>query len=115
MKKVESTLENIRDDIKKFYDYKVWHFITMNGVALDGERFEVQWIFSRYEAMDESVIYYTVTEYDKIIPSIEDIIPSSIISQREVVDMFGVKIDGSEAGLYLDADSLQMPLRGCGL
>lgn len=112
MKKVESNLQEIRDDIKKFYDYKLWHFITLNGVALNDEELEIQWIFSKYEAMDDIVIYYVQMNYDDVVPSVEDLIPSAIISQREVVDMFGITIEGSDRGLYLDEDSLQKPLRG---
>jgi NADH:ubiquinone oxidoreductase subunit C len=115
MKKIESTLENIKEDIKDFYDYKVWHFITLNGVALEDDMLEVQWIFSKYDAMDESVIYFVKISYDDLVPSVEDIIPSSIISQRELVDMFGINIEDSQKGLYLDEDSMQMPLRGCSL
>lgn len=113
MQKIESNLENIREDIKKFYDYKKWHFVTMNGVALDDDMLEVQWIFAKYETMDENVIYYVNIKYDEVVPSVEDLIPSSIISQREIVDMFGVEVEGSAKGLYLDEDSPQMPLRGC--
>ena len=113
MKKIKVTLESIRDEIKEFYDYKTWHFLTLNGVALEDNKLEVQWIFSKYEAMDEIVIYFAQIEYSDVIPSIEDIIPSAIISQREIVDMFGVEVEGSEKGLYLDEDSKSAPLSGC--
>lgn len=115
MKKIEISLEKIRDEIKEFYDYKKWHFLTLNGVALEGNKLEVQWIFSKYEAMDEIVIYYAIIDYSDIIPSVVDMIPSAIISQREIVDMFGVQVEGSEKGLYLDEDSQQSPLRGCSI
>lgn len=113
MQKIEVSLENVREEIKSFYDYKQWHFLTLNGVALEDNKLEIQWIFSRYEAMDETVIYYAVIGYDDLIPSIVDIIPSAEISQRELVDMFGVAVEGSEKGLYLDEDSMQSPLGGC--
>lgn len=115
MKKIKVTLENIVDEIKSFYDYKKWHFLTINGVALKDNRLEVQWIFSKYEAMNEIVIFYAEIAYKSLIPSIADVIPSAIISQRELVDMFGVEVEGSEKGLYLDADSMQMPLGTCGI
>lgn len=110
MIKIEISLENVIDKIKEFYKEKEWHFLTLNGVALEDNKIEIQWIFSKYEAMDEVVIFYTKIEYDKVVPSIVDIVPSAIISQREIVDMFGVKVEGSSKGLYLDEDSLQMPL-----
>ncbi|QOY52919.1 NADH-quinone oxidoreductase subunit C [Candidatus Sulfurimonas baltica] len=114
MRKIEVSLENIREKIKEFYSEKEWHFITLNGVALEDEKIEIQWMFSKYESLDEIVVFFTVINRGDVVPSIADIIPSAIISQREVVDMFGVEVDGSLKGLYLDADSVQMPLSGCG-
>ena len=108
-------LSNIKEEIKKFYDYKIWHFLTLNGVALDENRLEVQWIFSKYETMDEIVIFYVEVDYTEKIPSILDILPSAIMSQRELVDMFGIEVEGSEKGLYLDEDSVVAPLKGCSL
>lgn len=113
MEKIETTLDEVRSEIKSFYDYKTWHFLTLNGVALEDNKLEVQWIFSKYEAMDEVMCYFCVIQYTDSIPTIEDIIPSAIISQRELVDMFGVVVEGSEKGLYLDEDSRQRPLSGC--
>ncbi len=108
--KVEVSLENVRDKILEFYDEKKWHFITLNGVMLEEDRVEVQWMFSKYEAMDEVVTFYAKIEKEEMVPSIVDVVPSAIISQRELVDMFGVDVEGSEKGLYLDEDSQQMPL-----
>ncbi len=110
MQKIEVTLENIKDKIREFYDEKIWHFITLNGVLLEENRIEIQWMFSKYDAMDEVIVFYTEIEQKNIVPSIVEIIPSAIISQREIVDMFGVEVEGSEKGLYLDEDSQQMPL-----
>ncbi len=115
MKKIESSLATIVEDLKKFYVPKEWHFMTLNGIALDAETTEVQWIFSKYNTVDEVVVYYCSVKPDDIIPSIIDIIPSAEISQREIVDMFGVKVEGAEKGLYLDEDSMQEPLKGCGI
>ncbi|MBU1658926.1 NADH-quinone oxidoreductase subunit C [bacterium] len=115
MKKIKVSLEDITNEIQGFYDYKKWHFLTLNGLALEDNKLEVQWIFSKYEALDEIVIYYAEIEYKDIIASIVDIIPSAIISQRELVDMFGVQVEGSSKGLYLDEDSLQAPLSGCSI
>ena len=115
MIKTKVTLENVVDKIKEFYDERVWHFITLNGVALEDEKIEVQWIFSKYESLDDVVVYYAEINQEDIVPSLVDIIPSAIISQRELVDMFGIEVDGSLKGLYLDKDSLQMPLSGCSL
>lgn len=115
MRKIETTLENMQEDIKKFYDPKEWHFLTLNGVALADEKLEVQWIFSKYNTVNDIIVYYAVVEYTDIIPSIADIIPSAIISQREIVDMFGIEVEDSPKGLYLDEDSAQTPLKGCSI
>ncbi|MEA1916381.1 MAG: NADH-quinone oxidoreductase subunit C [Campylobacterota bacterium] len=115
MKKIKVELEDIKETIKEFYEPKVWHFLTINGVAIKDETVEIQWIFAKYEAMNETVVYFCEVDYSTPIPSIADIIPSAMISQREVVDMFGVEIENSEKGLYLDEDSLQKPLSGCSL
>ena len=115
MKKIKTKLSNVREEILKFYDMRLWHFITLNALSLDEEKIEVQWMFSKYESLDEIVVFYVEISPKEIIPSIVDIIPSSIISQRELVDMFGVEIEGSEKGLYLDEDSQQSPLSGCSL
>jgi len=113
MQKIKVDLVDIKDEVEKFYDEKLWHFLTINGVGLDDEKLEVQWIFSKYKSMDDIIIYFSDIKYSDIVPSIVDIIPSAIISQRELVDMFGVEVEGSEKGLYLDEDSLQMPLSSC--
>ena len=115
MKKIKISLEDLRNTINEFYDDSVWHFITLNGLALEDDKIEVQWIFSKYESSDDIVIYYAEIQPQDIVPSVVDIIPSAIISQRELVDMFGVDVEGSAKGLYLDEDSPQMPLSACGV
>lgn len=112
MQKIEVSLDTLRESIEKFYKPKESHFLTMNGVAIDEEQTEIQWIFSKYGEKDSIVMFYTLVNQDVLIPTIADIIPSAIISQREIVDMFGIEVEGSEKGLYLDEDSLQKPLSG---
>ncbi len=114
MTKIETSLENVVDDIREFYNETIHHFLTLNGIAIDKSSVEIQWIFSKYYAKDEVILFYTIVDENDIVPSIVDIIPSAIISQREIVDMFGIKVENSEKGLYLDNDSLQKPLSlGC--
>ena len=112
--KIETTLSDIKKDIEEFYDERTWHFLTINGVKVDENITQIQWIFSKYVG-DEIVIYFTNVKQNDTIPSIVEIIPSAIISQRELVDMFGIEVEGSSKGLYLDADSEQMPLSSCGI
>lgn len=113
MKKIKTSLKHVKDDLKAFYNEKEWHFLTLNALALKENIIEIQWIFSKYEAMDEIVLYYDEISCNDVVPSITDIIPSAIISQREIVDMFGIEVEGSDKGLYLDEDSMQMPLGNC--
>jgi ech hydrogenase subunit D len=115
MKKIKVTLDIIAEEIAIFYDYKKWHFLTMNGISLSEEKLEVQWIFSKYAAMEDIVIFYVECSYKDIIPSIVKSVPSAIISERELVDMFGVDVAGIKSGLYLDDDSKKAPLSGCSL
>lgn len=115
MTKIETSLASLSKDIKEFYDVKVWSFLTLNGLKLDEETTEIQWIFSKYDAIDETVVFFALVKQDEIIPSITDIIPSASISQREIVDMFGIQVADTQKGLYLDEDSEQMPLSSCGI
>lgn len=110
-RKIEIALENLLTELAAFYDAKVWHFITVNGIDLTGGKMELQWIFSKYAVKDEITLFYTVIEYETKIPSVVSLIPSATLSEREIVDMFGVDIEGAQKGLYLDEDSLTMPLR----
>ena len=111
MTKIETTLASLMDDLSVFYEPKQWHFLTVNGVDLGEGKIELQWIFSKYGAKDEVVVYFALCDYDTAVPSVAALIPSAYLGEREIVDMFGVKIDGADAGLYLDADSKQRPLR----
>ncbi|MBN2825809.1 MAG: NADH-quinone oxidoreductase subunit C [Campylobacterales bacterium] len=115
MNKIQTTLSSVVDDIKSFYNPKTHHFLTLNGVAHDEKSVEVQWIFNKY-AQDDTTLFFVLVNEDEVIPSITDIIPSAIISQRELVDMFGLQVEDSQKGLYLDEDSLQKPLSlGCAI
>lgn len=104
-------LEELQEKIKSFYDPYTWHFVTLNATD-EEDGCILQWIFSKYEDKDEFVVYETIVSYDQIIPSIQEIIPSAIMSEREVVDMFGLQIENTKEGLYLDETSTKHPLRG---
>ncbi len=110
MKKIETNSENLKDDISAFYDYKIWHYITVNGVDL-GDKMEIQYLFKKYGNKEEVVCYFLTMDYEKEIPSIVSIIPSAYLGEGEVVDMFGVKIKEIPKGLLLEEDSCQAPLR----
>lgn len=111
MMKIETTLPSLLADIGTFYDKKIWHFLTVNGIDLGEGKIELQWIFSKYGAKDEIIIYYLISDYETPLPSVVGLIPSAIMGEREIVDMFGLTIAGVEKGLYLDEDSIPHPLR----
>jgi len=112
MRKIETTLSTLVNDIGAFYIPNEWHFLSVNGVDLGEGKIELQWIFSKYGVKDEVVIYYALSDYETPVPSIVTLIPSAFMGEREIVDMFGLKVEGAESGLYLDEDSLPHPLRG---
>lgn len=112
MTKIETTLVTLLNDIGAFYVPKEWHFLSVNGIDLGEGKIELQWIFSKYGVKDEIVIYYALSDYETAVPSIVTLTPSAFMGEREIVDMFGLKVDGALSGLYLDEDSRQHPLRG---
>jgi len=113
--RIETSLENLVSDIESFYDKNIWHFLTLNGVKIDEDTTEIQWIFAKYGVPDESTMYYTFVKQNDIIPSISHILPSAYISQMEIIDMFGIEVQNTKKGLYLDEDSQTMPLSSCGI
>ncbi len=112
MRKIETTLKTLLYDLGRFYKADEWHFLTVNGVDLSDGKIELQWIFSRYGAKDDIVIYYALSDYDTPVPSVVSVIPSAFLGEREIVDMFGLNVEGAAKGLYLDEDSQPHPLRG---
>lgn len=111
MTKIETTLSTLIQEIGAFYIPKEWHFLSINGIDLGEGKIELQWIFARYGVKDEMVIYYAQSDYETPVPSLVHLIPSAFMGEREVVDMFGISIEGAERGLYLDPDSQPHPLR----
>ncbi|ADR34720.1 NADH dehydrogenase (ubiquinone) 30 kDa subunit [Sulfuricurvum kujiense DSM 16994] len=112
MTKIATTLPSLLSDIGAFYKPREWHFLSVNGIDLGEGKIELQWIFSKYGVKDEIVIYFALSDYETPVPSIASLIPSSFMGEREIVDMFGLSVEGTEKGLYLDEDSLPHPLRG---
>ncbi|MDX1809762.1 MAG: NADH-quinone oxidoreductase subunit C [Sulfurospirillaceae bacterium] len=107
----EIELKDLKQVIGDFYDKLTWHFVCLNADDIEG-KCKLQWIFSKYLVMDEYMIFTTTISYDTKVPSIMEIIPSAIMSERECVDLFGIDIMGIDKGLYLDETSLKNPLRG---
>lgn len=111
MQKIETSFVTLLNDLEAFYNAKEWHFITVNGIDAGEGKIELQWIFSRYGVKDTIVVYFCLSDYDTPVPSVVSLIPSAFMSEREIVDMFGLRIEGAKKGLYLDDDSLPHPLR----
>jgi NADH:ubiquinone oxidoreductase subunit C len=96
--------------IKEWYRPADYQLVTV--AALDtGAKMEFQWIFGAYGKMNELTIFRAYFDYDVLIPTLTSVIPSAWIIEREIVDLFGVKIEGAKPGLMLDSDSVQAPLR----
>jgi len=114
MNKIKSSLESIVKDIEQFYIEDKHHFLSLNGLTLDENTIEVQWIFCEYGKQNSETLFYLDATLEDTIPSIVHILPSAIISQRELIDMFGLDVEDSTKGLYLDEDSLEAPL-GCAI
>lgn len=112
MTKIETTLPTLLTDLGAFYDPKQWHYLTVNGIDLGEGRIELQWIFSRYGVRDDVVVYYALSDYATSVPSVTPLIPSAFMGEREIVDMFGLSVENTPGGLYLDEDSQPHPLRG---
>lgn len=84
-------------------------FSTLVGVDIDDATIEVIYLFDHQDELLHLRIRY---DFDESIPSISDIFPAATILERELVDMFGVKVDGMEPYLLLEPGSgIKAPLR----
>jgi len=108
---IESSLEKVKEDIKKFYDPSKYYFITINAIDLGNGKVNIKWFFAKYGTMEKPIAFSVDATYEDIIPSIVDIIPSAWISEAELADLFGLKIEGAKKGLFLEPDSPSAPLR----
>ncbi len=111
MTKIETAPERLMADIDAFYKADEQHFLTVNGIDVGEGKIELQWIFARYGVKDEVTLFFTVIPYGTPVPSVRSLIPSAYLSEMEIVDLFGLEIEGAGKGLYLDHDSMPTPLR----
>lgn len=110
MKRIETTIENVKKDIRDFYHPEQHHFIVMNAVDL-GEKIEVQWFFSEYsEPFGITVFCATITP-DVEVPSMRDVVVSAWVAEAELVDLIDIKIENTSKGFVLEPDSDSGPLR----
>jgi hypothetical protein len=110
MNRIDTTLQNVKADIGKFYRYDKHHFIVMNAVDL-GQKTEVQWFFSDYEYPCEVTAFCAQVELNEEIPSLKDIISSAWVAEAELVDLIDINIENTEKGFVLEPDSEFAPLR----
>ena len=107
----ETTLENIVEDIKNWYEYKKYHYVTINGVD-EGGKLRIDWIFSDYEKKNQMYVFrVTDIDFDALIPSIGDIIPSAWMAEWELTDMFDIKVENTQKGIFIKDPNIIAPLR----
>lgn len=108
---IQIELNELCQIVGEFYDYKKHHLSCVNATDLGNEKVKLQWIFAHYEIINEYTIFVAFTNYDTNVPTITKIVPSAVMSEMEIVDLFGLKIDETPKGLYLDEKSPMNPLR----
>ena len=110
MKRIETSIDAIKDDIRNFYKPDQHHFIVMNAVEL-GEKMEVQWFFCDYAQPGDITAFCTQIQPDIEIPSIRDIVESAWVAEAELVDLMNIKIENTDKGFVLEPDFESGPLR----
>jgi hypothetical protein len=110
MRRIDSTLQDIKAEIGAFYKYDKHHFIVMNAVDL-GQKIEVQWFFSDYDYPCDVTAFCVQIEPTDVVSSIKDIIASVWVAEAELVDLVDINIENTEKGFVLEADSEYAPLR----
>lgn len=110
MRRIDTTIQDVKAEIGAFYKYDKHHFIVMNAVDL-GQKIEVQWFFSDYEYPCEVTAFCVQIEPTEEVPSMKNIISSSWVAEAELVDLIDIKIEDTEKGFVLEADSEYAPLR----
>ena len=110
MKRIETTVDTLKDDIRNFYTPELYHFMVINAVDL-GEKIEVQWFFCEYANPLNIIAFCVQINADIEIPSIRDIIESSWVSEAELVDLMNIKIENTAKGFVLEPDFESGPLR----
>ena len=110
MKRIETTVENVKSDIQTFYDRYKHHFMVINAVDLGG-KIEVQWFFSDYAAPFEITAFCAQVNPDVEIPTITGVIESAWVAEAELVDLMDIKIQNTKKGFVLEPDFESGPLR----
>lgn len=110
MKRIETTIDNIKSDIRNFYNPVLHHFMVINAVDL-GEKIEVQWFFCDYAPPAEITAFCARIDPAIEIPSIRDIVSSAWVAEAELVDLMDIQIENTAKGFVLEPDFESGPLR----
>jgi len=95
---VEIQPESLRAAVQHACDLEqLPHFSVISSADL-GDRIEVCYHFSLYYGRRQSaiafVLRFTLRKDSLVIPTITDLIPGAIFSEREQQEMMGIKVDG---------------------
>lgn len=110
MKRIETSIEQVKTDIRNFYKPDLQHFMVMNAVDL-GEKIEIQWFFCDYANPGNIIVFCTQVLPEIEIPSIRDIVDSAWVAEAELVDLMNIKIENTSKGFVLEPDFESGPLR----
>ena len=110
MKRIETSIDKVKTDIRDFYNPVLHHFMVINAVDL-GEKIEVQWFFCDYAHPCEITVFCTQIQPAIEIPSITDIVSSAWVAEAELVDLMNIKIENTPKGFVLEPDFESGPLR----
>jgi len=110
MKRIETSIDKVKTDIRDFYNPVLHHFMVINAVDL-GEKIEVQWFFCDYAHPCEITAFCIQIQPDIEIPSIRDIVSSAWVAEAELVDLMNIKIENTPKGFVLEPDFESGPLR----
>ena len=110
MKRIETSIDTVKAEIRNFYKADLHHFMVINAVDL-GENIEVQWFFCDYAAPYVVTAFCIQIKPEIEIPSITDIIESVWVSEAELVDLMDIKIENTDKGFVLEPDFESGPLR----
>jgi NADH:ubiquinone oxidoreductase subunit C len=110
MNKIETSIPTLKEDIRRFYNPDLHHFMVMNAVDL-GQQIEVQWFFCDYAPPCAITTFYALIEPDTLIPTIRDIVTSAWVAEAELVDLMDIRIENTDKGFVLEPDFNNAPLR----
>ena len=110
MKKILTSPENLKADIRQFYNETQHHFIVMNAVEM-GEQMEIQWFFCDYAHPAEMTCFYMQIPPGTLIPTITGVVSSAWVAEAELSDLMNVDIENTGKGFVLEPDSEAGPLR----